>query len=175
MAIATLEENPTQRKYQVLKNFGEWKPITEDGRPSVFSFNTFCDVLKIPMVQDLDENKQPIGKKHAPAGVDPGSYHQMLIERGILLGAIIEVSPNTAETPVPLSATGIRSNKNSLRSLIRSTKSNRSVRSLPWSPCHRCHPSPRQQRRLTKLHANGLSSIGVSSDFSIADVRNRSL
>ncbi len=120
--MAKDELKKTGRKFRVLKNFGPWRPTTESGQPAVFSEAVFASTFAL---------KKDAGGNY-PAGIDPETYHAALLERAMIVGAIVDVTGDASmlETPVPLGPEGTAANATGNSQILASAEEFRAARKM---------------------------------------------
>lgn len=86
--LPTIASKHKGRVFRTVKNFGPWKKADPElgGKPNVFNESEFARLHPIP---------------EKATDIDPATYHDDLLDRGLALGAIV-FAPDAEVTPTPL-------------------------------------------------------------------------
>lgn len=92
---ATIISRFNGQKFRTIQNFGPFRKSDGliGGKPNVFGVDEFRRLHPFP----LDASGSPVKN----AGIDPATYHDKLLDRGLRLGLIVS-DPLAEETPTPL-------------------------------------------------------------------------
>lgn len=134
MASATMEpKEKTQpqsrhagKNYRVLKPFGPWtnKDASNSGRPNVFDREEFVRLHPLPATSMKDKEGNIVA---IPQQVDPATYHDDLMDRGLAMGVIVH-DPNAKTTDTPLGPTNAKGQSNPIRESIERMQADAEVR-----------------------------------------------